>query len=99
MAWKQSGQLDIGLAVLAAARHTQAVSEAQETYEVSVKTMAAAARETDSRRRRAHKKPRAGKRISGKEYARRERRIVHGVTVAIAGLGIFLAGRASKRKD
>lgn len=99
MAWKQSGQLDIGLAVLAAARHTQAVSEAQETYEVSVKTMAAAARGTDSRRRRAHKKPRAGKRISGKEYARRERRIVHGVTVAIAGLGIFLAGRASKRKD
>lgn len=99
MAWKQSGQLDIGLAVLAAARHTQAVSEAQETYEVSVKTMAAAARETDSRRRRAHKKPKAGKRISGKEYARRERRIVHGVTVAIAGLGIFLAGRASKRKD
>ncbi len=99
MAEKQSGQLDTGLAALAAARYTQVAGEAVEKYKKPENTGAVAAQGTDTRRRRAKKKPEAGKRISGKEYARRERRFVHGVTVAIAGIGIFLAGRASKRKD
>ncbi len=99
MAEKQSGQLDTGLAALAAARYTQVAGEAVEKYKKPENTVAVAAQGTDTKRRRAKKKPEAGKRISGKEYARRERRFVHGVTVAIAGIGIFLAGRASKRKD
>ncbi len=99
MAGKQSGQLDTGLAALAAARYTQVAGEAVEKYKKPENTVAVAAQGTDTKRRRAKKKPEAGKRISGKEYARRERRFVHGVTVAIAGIGIFLAGRASKRKD
>ena len=92
---RQIKQIDIGLAAMAAHRHAEAVTAAQrEAADVMNKAADAMSRATVStsgadnapgRRRRQHKK--------------QDGRLAKGAAVVAAGVGLFIAGRASKGGD
>ncbi len=99
---RQIKQIDIGLAAMAAHRHAEAVTAAQrEAADVMNKAADAMSKAADAmnratvstsgadnapgRRRRQHKK--------------QDGRLVKGAAVVAAGVGLFIAGRASKGGD
>ncbi len=101
-AGRQVKQLDIGLAAMAAGRHVEAVTAAQrEAADVMNKAADAMSRAADAMNR-------ATESASGTDIADRRRQKLHrkqdnrlakGAAVAVAGIGLFFAGRASKGRD
>lgn len=99
---RQIKQIDIGLAAMAAHRHAEAVTAAQrEAADVMNKAADAMSKAADAMNR-------ATVSVSGADMApgRRRRqhkkqggRLAKGAAVVAAGVGLFIAGRASKGGD